>query len=282
MIPQLTIPYGTRTIARKLGYAADFCAICRRIRPWLVKELRRYRHVFFVPFGRGEVTAQQRTCTDCGQHDLLVPNAYRAFVRDAKVDIDTLVHKTNPHLLEELTDRLILEERMRQSPDQLTRDERMGLLTEPFIVLGEQVEQETGRGAPVRPGAAILGILTVAMLFVLIAAMALAERHDREVPPLVVGAAAAFAGVSAVTLSVLATQSRRYMKRRILPLLVRALAPLQPSLAELAEVLGALKANDEKIGRKLRPEWIIEAIGLSGTMAAHDRLAPRSDPLARP
>ena len=90
---------------------------------------------------------------------------------------------------------------------------------------------------------------------------------------IVLGVLSVLSLVGTVYLSV--THSSRYMKRCVVPLLVRSLAPLQPTEAELRSAIEELRDRRLLAGRKLRPEWVIEAIGLSATMTAHDQLAPR-------
>jgi hypothetical protein len=60
-----------------------------------------------------------------------------------------------------------------------------------------------------------------------------------------------------------ATSKGRYMKRRIVPLLAKALAPLQPTEAELATVIGTLKADGHQIGKRLKTSWVIDAMKMA-------------------
>ena len=47
---------------------------------------------------------------------------------------------------------------------------------------------------------------------------------------------------------------RRYLLKHAVPPLVEAVAPLRPSLPEIAEILDQLKVRKMKLGMKLRPE----------------------------
>jgi len=251
------IIWGTRHVRQHRGYVADFCAICRRIERFHVSDIRVAHHFFFIPFAKSETTSQMRTCTACGQQAFPEPGTYDAFVADAQADIDTLVRETNPTLLEELTDRLVLEEKAKQSLAGLSPDERTTLLTEPFVALSEQVGRRFARGG-------CSNILGVPMMLVSLFLFCLWIVYSDE-PGAGTQTLAWVAGVVSwilfpASLYFFATSSRRYMKGRIVPLLAKALAPLKPTEAELAKVIETLEADGYKIGWKLKATWIAEAL----------------------
>ena len=77
-------------------------------------------------------------------------------------------------------------------------------------------------------------------------------------------AALGITGVLAViTLVLLATDGRRYTRRAILPVLVRALRPLRPTPEELDAAREALKSRGGKIGKLLKTEAIVDALAFA-------------------
>ncbi len=264
------IIWGTRNIRRHRGYVADFCAVCRAIKPFRVQDIQLAHHFFFIPITKGDTTGQMLTCTSCGQQSFVDAGARDVFCDDAHADVDRLVRETNPTLLEELTDRLVLEEKAKQSPDELTTGERTALVTEPFVALSSQVERRFAPGGCSN----VLGALAlVVSLFLGCLWVVYSDETEGAMYALVVAGGVVAAVLFLVAVWSFATSKRRYMKRRVVSLVARALAPLDPTEAELAEILETLKADNHTIGRKLKPGWILDAIRLG---AAGTRPAPRS------
>jgi hypothetical protein len=219
-------------------------------------------NVYFIPLGSGQDVGQRRKCMGCGQEHLVDAGTYRSFVTDRHADISRLVQETNPRLLDELTDRLVLEERARGTGKALTDDERATLLAEPFRELSQQVSLRFARGGKLN----VPAIFTLFGSFVLLAVGATLISGPEGGSPVLGGLLIAlFFGALITSIYLFASAGRRYMKRRIVPLLARSLAPLKPTEAELTGVLQTLKANGRKIGRKLKVGWIVEAIAAAGT-----------------
>jgi hypothetical protein len=254
------IIWGTRNIRQHRGYVADFCAICREIKPFRVSDIRLAHHVFFVPIAKGATVSQMRTCTACGQQSFPEPGTYEAFVQDPHADINALVQQTNPTLLDDLTDRLVLEEKAKLSPPQLTPGERTALLVEPFMALSGQVQRRFAPGgcANVLGALALVAALFLACLWIVYSGETTGGMYALVTAGGVVGAL-----LLIYALWSFATSSRRYMKGRVVPLLAKALAPLKPTEAELADVLKSLQADGHKIGKKLKAPWVLNEMGVS-------------------
>jgi hypothetical protein len=259
------IIWGTRNVRRHRGYVAEFCAICRRIERFHVQDIVLAHHVFYIPFIRAGVVGQMRTCTACGQQAFPEAGTYSELVDDANADVDTLVQKTNPDLLEKLTDRLVLEEKAKQGPDALTREERTTLIREPFVALAEQV------GRRFAPGGCsnVLGALgLVVSLFLLCLWIVYSSETTGGMYGLVTAGGVVGAVLLVWALWSFATSKRRYMKRRIVPLLAQALAPLKPTDDEIAKTIEALEKEGYKIAMKLKAGWLVGATGPTETAAA--------------
>jgi hypothetical protein len=258
----MIIIWGTRNVRRHRGYVADFCAICRAIKPFRVQDIVLAHHFFYVPFIRAGVVGQVLTCTSCGQQSFVDPGTREAFVDDAHADMDRLVRETNPTLLEDLTDRLVLEEKAKLSPPQLTPGERTALLTEPFVALSSQVARRFAPGGC----ANVLGSLALVVgLFLACLWIVYSGETKGGMYALVTAGGVVAAALLVYAVWSFVTSKGRYMKRRVVPLLARALAPLDPKQAELVEVLAALEADGHKIAGKLKPAWILDAVRMAET-----------------
>jgi hypothetical protein len=238
------IVWGKKVVRRRLGYAADFCSICRCASAFEVRRIGMAGHIYYVSLGEGELLGFDRTCHTCGTAVAADPKNYRAFARKPGA-LAPLVAETFPDLAEAWKDRIALEEKIRNTPSQLTGDERSALIREPFLRLSPKVESRFGAAHfDKETGFAALGaIVLVATLPGLAASVAPAHEG------------AAF--LTAVALGIglvgwqIALATRRYMQREIVPTLRRALAPLRPSAHEIGAVLAELKQHQYKIGAKL-------------------------------
>lgn len=262
------IIWGTRHVRQHRGYVADFCAICRGIKRFHVSDIRVAHHFFFIPFAKSETTSQMRACTACGQQSFPEPGTYDAFVADAQADIDTLVRETNPALLEKLTERLVLEERAKQSLAGLSAGERTTLLTEPFVALSEQVGRRFARGGCSN---ILASLALVASLFLFCLWIVYSDEPGSATRTLAWVAGVVSWILFPASLYFFATSSRRYMKGRIVPLLARALKPLEPTEPELAKVIETLEADGYKIAWKLKAEWILASIRTPQASASEQR-----------
>lgn len=140
----------------------------------------------------------------------------------------------------------------------------MGLLAEPFHAMAHAFDRNLGPygGLERLTGFSLLATFLSLFAFIgVVFAVVLGEK-GRGTPlwKAAIALGVAFGLSLAGTVYAVATQDRRIAKRRIVPFLVRALAPLQPTRAELADVIVRLRDRGLLIGRKLDPEWVLEGI----------------------
>jgi len=274
------VVWGTKTANRRRGYVAEFCPICRSIQPCRVLDLNRVKHLYMISVGQVEHVQQEVTCTGCRRRTLVGPFTYQAFVRDRNADINRLVRETHPHLLEEIADRLVLEERARGTGQPLSRDERMGLLAEPFHAMSHAFDRNLGPYGGLERLTGLSLLATFLSLFASIAAVfaiVLGEKGPGSpLSKVAIALGVAFGLSLAGTIYAVATQDRRIARRRIVPFLVRALAPLQPTRAELADVVVRLRDRGLLIGEKLDTQWIVEAMA-AAEMRMHEPPRPMKE-----
>lgn len=269
------IVWGKRKVHEYRGGAAEFCPICRCLQLHGVRDIRLAGHLYWVPIGRGKEIEQECSCIGCFRRFYVPPGTYRFFVDDPETDPLELMQKTEPERLDQLSKRLVLEERLRGTGQPLTRDERTELIAEPFYALDEKYERWTSRESRNVPGALLSLVVTVALFSAFLVTGVIRDQPAEAMPAKAWTLLGLTALSLAVTVYLTATRARRFARRHALPLLVKSLTPLQPSRTEVADILEHLRDDGLTIGTKLRPEWLIEALGTSGAMRAHDQLALR-------
>lgn len=239
------IVWGKKLVHRKLGHVADFCPICRGPRAFTLTRVGSAGHVYYVTVGQGELVGHERTCLDCGTSLPADPTAYASVSRKL-VKLSDLARQTYPNFKQALAARLALEEKVQRTPLLLTPEERRALIRNPFLLLSPKVEKRFASTHIDREIAMSIGGAVVAMVAVPAVARTLAPD------------AAELALLVCMVLGLLlvawqfATSGRRFMQRKVAPLLARALFPLNPSASELNSVLAELKQLGHRIGTKLK------------------------------
>jgi hypothetical protein len=263
----MIIVWGKKRKLKSLGYAADFCPICREARPFRIERVSIASHIYYVSLGAGETVGYLRTCETCGAVLDAEPTRYREVAPEPGRQISDLIAKTYPGFRETYAERLRLEETIRSSPHQLPAAEREALIREPFVVMAPlaearlsgdtQFDRESGLGC--------LLTLAVPAIVLLMAGFLLAHFFDREgskkIWPVVGIVALVLFGAGLVyTIVQLALAPGRWIRRQLLPKIVSALAPLKPSEQELTDCLALLGTTDLRIAKKIKVSHLLELI----------------------
>jgi hypothetical protein len=266
----------TRRVFRQRGYVAEFCPICRSIQSWRVRDIHRVHHVYFIPLGGGRYANQELTCTGCRQRRLVEPFTYQKFVDARDASLDRLVAETRPGLFDEITDRLVLEERLHGNGRPLSADERMRLVTEPFYALAPEFQRRFSRYAHrLDPVAILSAVGTLGAMVAFLGVGAAAEKGSQVLSLIAISLGVlALVGLVA-TVYLVATASRRYMKRRVVPLLAKALAPLEPRETEIATAFNRVRDRGLLIGKRFRPGWVTDALRAAVPTGAHNEFPRR-------
>lgn len=237
--------WGKKIVYRKLGYVADFCPICRSIQPFELKRVGSAAHVYYISVGEGALVGHERTCLECGTGLRADPDGYTSVAGKAG-PLPVLLAETFPNLEHLLSERMLLEQKVRNDPAALTVDERRALIQQPFALLSAKVERRfESTHIDLHTGLALVAALA---LMVLGGAVIRARFPIADDLILML---AVLPGLALVTWKGIGT-GRRYMKREVIPVLATSLKPLQPTEDELRSVLADLKRLGHKIGRKLK------------------------------
>jgi hypothetical protein len=245
--------WGRKIVRRKIGHVADFCPICRGHTAFAVKSVGSAGHVYYISFGAGQLIGHERTCLSCDTSFEAVPSTYQTISKSLR-PLPELIASTYPKLEEATRERLALEDRVKNDPAQLSPEERRSLIRSPLMLLSPKVE---GRFASTHIDKEIL----LSMVGAVVLLIAGAKLVQAVAPNVLDIAAMALAGIGLVLIGMqFALSGKRYMNRQIVPVLVRTLAPLQPTEAELRSALDELRMARHKIGRKLRAGDVIDGI----------------------
>jgi hypothetical protein len=245
---------GQKVVRKKLGWVGDFCPICREIRPFRLISSRKVTHLYYIPVSRGEEVFT-RTCLACAAVLDAAREAYAGTARRLPGDIIELVQQSMPDIDTRYADRFEMEDRLLAG--ELTGEDRDDAIMEPFALVVPQIKQ---RASPVCiDPVSGLCLAATAVVFAggLIAAASVPPSMQNSA--LSIAFAAGGAGFLAF-LILLATDVRRYVRRKLQPMLVRALAPLRPTLDELRDAIEAVRIYDRKIARKFDAARIHRAI----------------------
>lgn len=239
------IVWGKKIVYRKLGHVADFCPICRQVRSFEIKRVGMAGHVYYITSGQGDLVGYERTCASCDTAFEAQPERYASHAKKA-TPLDALRSATFPDLDQVYADRLALEAQIRANPASLTSEERHLLIRSPFLLLSPKVEQ---RFASTH--------MDKEVLFTFIGAVGLISICPpifHAVAPGIEDQAilVAVAAGAVVVFWQIAMTGRRYMRRKIIPVLAGALQPLHPAQGEIEHVMAELKRLSHKIGSKFK------------------------------
>jgi hypothetical protein len=251
------IVWGKTIKRQKLGFVADYCAVCRDLRTFQVRRVGQASHVYYISFGQGDLLGYERTCQSCSTPFDAVPDTYYGMSKQNLPPGD-LITETFPGYYAAYRQQLEHDKKVRNTPSQLTPAERRASLREPFAVLAPLAQQKLS-SMQVDAGVwlALLAFIPLIWLSATIGKFFSTSEYG-EIHP-----AWALTG-SAIGLALVIWQlsgsARRYLLKNVLPRLVPALAPLRPTEPELTEVLQELKQRRVKLGAKLRSGDLIAGI----------------------
>jgi hypothetical protein len=239
------IVWGKKLVYRKIGYVADFCPICRAIKPFELKRVGSASHVYYVTAGEGQLVGYERTCKECDVSFRAEPTAY-ASVSKTLTPLDELRTQTFPNIDQALRDRLALEKRVQSDPMSLSPDERRALIRSPFLLLSPKVERRFA-STHIDKEVGLSLVAGLALLLVVPALTHAVAADARDKLELICIVLVIVLVVWQGTLS-----SRRFMRRQVIPVLAGTISPLKPTESELKSVLAELKQLKHKIGTKLK------------------------------
>ncbi|MFZ6873681.1 hypothetical protein ACO0LF_16605 [Undibacterium sp. Di27W] len=240
----MLIIWGKTHVRKNIGYAADFCPICRGPQVFKLIRVGLASHVYYITSGDGELVSHDRECQQCKTLLNANPDGYLTLSKK-KQSLAELMKTTFPSLPEVYKDRLELEEKVTKTPTLLTPQERDIMIRTPFHLLSPLVEMRIGQ-TRIDMG---IGLALVASFFLITIVRVLLTKILPFDEALIFLACAIIALL--VTGWQILTAGSRYVKRRIIPVLGPNLKPLRPTENELKSALAELKASQKKMATRL-------------------------------
>ncbi len=235
---------------KRLGWVAEFCAICRELRP---TELR----TAIAVRGGTESSVRGLTCGDCGFERWTQSWVYTAAVPDTQDGLEDLIRRTNPNVRQLYAARLELEELVKDG--NLDDEDRRLALREPVELLAPGINDPPG---DVWLGYCIMAGFGIFLVFLI--ASAFAPRSAIWVS--VTGLTSLLAALGAMLLGILFIPFRkplwrkRYLRKHAYPMLARALRPLNPDPAELRSMIEGMRSLGIQAARHVDSEVLHAAI----------------------
>lgn len=134
--------YGTRIKYKKLGYVADFCALCCEVRQFSIERVGAAGHLYYVSFGEGKLVEYRRVCLHCHTQYQADTHDYRTLA-PAPGPVAALQQETFHNLEQARRHELELARQVRADPHALPFDVRMRMLAQPFLILSMRLEQRS-------------------------------------------------------------------------------------------------------------------------------------------
>jgi len=250
------IVWGKTIKRQKLGFVADFCAVCRDLRTFKVQRVGSASHVYYISFGQGDLVGYERTCEVCATPVDAVPDTYTGMADD-KRPANELIGETFPNYYTVYRELLERERKVRDTPSLLSPKERRARMREPFLVIAPLAQQKLASiQVDWRVVLAVLACIPIFSILGIVSRAIGGPYNDDPSPTLIMTGLALWAGL---VFSEIFMSSRRYLLKKAAPQLAAALAPLKPSESELDRILEELKQHKLKLA-KLRPSDLLERI----------------------
>jgi hypothetical protein len=143
----LPVYWGKKKTETRLGFAADYCAVCRRITAFGIDRITEAFHAYFVPVEKGRFIGHTQICLSCQLDFESFPGRFNGLAETSCETIDRLALETHPSVYQDFAERLALGARIAADPHAFDPDLRKKLLMEPFQIASPFFEdrgRETG------------------------------------------------------------------------------------------------------------------------------------------
>lgn len=249
------IVWGTKVVKTYQGRRAEYCPLCRDVRPMRRTRLSTVGHLYYIPLGWKKPVGVLESCETYTLSREASFDDDAPLARPRRLDLDTLIHETNPDVRRRHAETLNLPERLRSRRAEPTERERATLDT--LLLANILLDGRTGSIQIDR----LAGLALLAMFASPIVMMGVVPRLISAPPELVVNAGLDAGGIFLVLAIILmARDGRRYAHRVLLPIIARSLAPLDPPVEEIESALDSLRANKMKLGKYLKASTVREML----------------------
>lgn len=249
------IVYGTKFKAKRLGYAADFCPICRGIRAMSVREWREVLHLYFIERDSTGSASWELTCKGCGLRRPATNFLITGFSSTKLDDIDDLTQKTNPRILTELAERLDVERKIKEG--RIDPSARQELILEPIVLCDLAARWRAQLNANwLKHWLAFVCLIPAPAVF--IGSIFVIGPDAPRTMLLVIPAVLIVLAISGVIW--LNVDKLYYRRRKLIPLIARSLRALRPNENEIMWVLQSLQEAKIPLASRVYPRELVREI----------------------
>lgn len=246
--------WGKRLDKSDLGYTSDYCPFCRTLVPCQVFRLTLVPHVYEIQTGPATLMGHSVRCQQCS-----LERAYRgeSQLRTAP-KVGEISKELEALAAQRCAKDLDLEQKRLQGT--ISAGERVFLIREPFDLLAHKAENAAVSLGSVNPKKMLYLLIGLPMIAIgLTFGFGIPHpNYSKEPHPLFFGIPIAAVGAFLLFRSIylFIVSARDQVREEVLPLIVRGLTPLRPTVAELTEIIGEWKSKGHPIGRHLDPQQI--------------------------
>ena len=255
------IPHWYRQTEAHVGVTAHYCGVCHDCTVFDVHERRKRHTILFVSVGEGRVELWLAKCRQCG---LLVSQTdpFGTVPDVGARGMDGLIRQTNPDYYSEFAHYIDIKERMRRR--QLLSADRM-ILARTAIrflnIMHRTLTSTPASGLPVILFALLVTAMIVGMIVLLVR---FGNGNIENERAQLIAAIVIPIGIPLLLFRMWYHHS--ILKRRILPLLRRAMETPHIDAQELFDAISTLASDGNPLARqlkKLKPESLIDSEGPS-------------------
>ncbi len=231
---------------KKIGYAANFCAVCRGIMPFeisLVKDKKKGIKDYHI-----------KKCNKCATISFTDFEKYEGTQKKLE-NVEGLISKTYPHLRERFRPRLVIEKNLKENPKKVTKAEHQQLIDETFSVFMPIIKDIYSQPLYIDKSALrwiLIGIIIPITLMSLAIFM-------KVLLPLWLGLGI-FIISGILSFFFMTTSNDRYFHKKVLPKFAKCLSVVHPSMNELNDILDAYWDSGIDIASKIDTESLMQEI----------------------
>jgi ABC-type multidrug transport system fused ATPase/permease subunit len=267
------IVWGTKQTERYLGRVAEYCPICDDACACRLYEVRMVSHLYYIPFGRGQVNGHLLWCEQCNEKFGTDPHRYTETSRDLRASIEDLTDVTHPQLIERMAERL--DQRENVALGESDEQQRHAVLCQPFVaILAPVTKRCSETNIDLQSVAWFLAMIIAPLTIFIVSALI----NSRWMPvELVVGLVLVSILVTGVFMILsIARDGKRFIRKRYWSHLIKFLAPLDPTAEELREVIHDLKNHPPTVvvGKRIDPDELHRDIQAFKDEASIETVSP--------
>jgi hypothetical protein len=255
-------PVDSKKTFARIGRVADYCGICRAIRPLAVDETDEFARFLKIPLGFTRETTIKGTCEACGLVMPLDCESYAAISEFRDLDVYSLLRETFPEIASVRAEVLARAERLELAPHELSAEDRAKLIEDSLRAAALMVHDIHGRDSITdqrsRDGCLLTGFFLIVTVGVTM--FVKDEAWSRRLCMFFL-AVMLWTGCRALVYRIRRTP--RALRKQIHPMLGRSLCALNPSLQEIEDALERMRQDNVVQTRRLRPDKVCEAVQLS-------------------